>query len=50
MTTLFQAFIQRLVELRDREDGISPGSLILGIIIGIALVVFGVIKFLIPGE
>jgi hypothetical protein len=50
MTMLFQTFLTKLVELRDREDGISPGSLILGIIIGVALVVFGIIKFLIPGE
>ncbi|HZA60502.1 MAG TPA: hypothetical protein VE754_02330 [Actinomycetota bacterium] len=33
----------------NREDG-AIGVLLIGIIIGIALVIFGIIKFLIPGD
>ncbi len=32
------------------EDGLAIGWLVLGILVGAALVVFAIIKFLIPGE
>ena len=35
--------------LRTREEG-AVGWLVIGILVGIGLVVFGIIKFLIPGE
>ena len=35
--------------LRTREEG-AVGWLVIGILVGVALVVFGIIKFLIPGE
>ena len=38
-----------LATLHRREDG-AIGWLVVGILIGIALVVFGIIKFLIPGD
>jgi len=34
---------------RARETG-AIGMLVLGIVVGVVLVIFGIIKFLIPGE
>ncbi len=36
--------------VRRTEQGVAVGWLVVGILIGAALVVFGIIKFLIPGE
>ncbi len=41
--------LRRVGELRGREEG-AVGWLIIGILVGAGLVVFGIIKFLIPGE
>ena len=46
---VFRELLQRAALLRHREDG-AVGWLIVGILLGIGLVVFGIIKFLIPGE
>ena len=43
-------FVSRMHAHRRGRDGGAVGTLVIGVIIGIALVVFGVIKFLIPGE
>lgn len=43
-------FVTRMkAHQRGRDEG-SVGALVIGVIIGIGLVVFGVVKFLIPGE
>jgi len=43
-------FISRMqAHQRGRDQG-SVGALVVGVIIGIGLVVFGIVKFLIPGE
>jgi hypothetical protein len=41
--------IARRLDLR-RQDGVAIVWLILGILIGVGLVIFGIIKFLIPGD
>ena len=40
---------EAIASLHRREDG-AIGWLVVGILIGVALVIFGIIKFLIPGE
>lgn len=43
--------LQRVAGLiRRAEEGIAVGWLLLGILIGVGLVIFAIIKFLIPGE
>jgi hypothetical protein len=49
MTHLIGALGARLDTLRRDETG-AAAALIIGIVIGAALVIFGIIKFLIPGE
>lgn len=43
-------FVTRMRAHHHGRDQGSVGALVVGVIIGIGLVVFGVIKFLIPGE
>jgi MFS superfamily sulfate permease-like transporter len=47
MTTLIEMLIARLYP---REETGAIGALVVGIIVGVLLVIFGIIKFLIPGE
>ena len=51
MSTILSAMIQRVDRLRRDEGGaVAIGWLALGILIGAALIVFAIIKFLIPGD
>jgi hypothetical protein len=50
MFALLDLFAARLGQRWERSDEGAIGALVIGIIIGIALVIFGVIKFLIPGD
>jgi len=49
MNALVDLILRRIADLRWREEG-AIGWLIIGILVGVGLVVFGIIKFLIPGE
>ena len=49
MRTLTHLLARAATAVRAREEG-AVAWLIIGILIGVALVVFGIIKFLIPGE
>ncbi|MEX2458631.1 MAG: hypothetical protein WD770_06560 [Actinomycetota bacterium] len=49
MLDFVQTLLGRIGARLDEERG-AIGWLVIGIIIGIGLVVFGIIKFLIPGE
>lgn len=49
MLELVQTLLGRIGAWLDDERG-AVGWLVVGIIIGVLLVVFGIIKFLIPGE
>ena len=49
MLDFVQTLLGRIGARLDDERG-AIGWLVVGIIIGIGLVVFGIIKFLIPGE
>jgi hypothetical protein len=49
MNGALDALLQAATSLRRREEG-AIGWLIIGILVGVGLVVFGIIKFLIPGE
>lgn len=49
MNTVWNMLLGAASSLRRREEG-AIGWLIIGILVGVGLVVFGIIKFLIPGE
>ncbi|HEV3474645.1 MAG TPA: hypothetical protein VG602_04705 [Actinomycetota bacterium] len=48
--TILRDLALRAATFVRREEGAAIGWLIIGILLGIGLVVFAVIKFLIPGE
>ncbi|HVL89631.1 MAG TPA: hypothetical protein VM841_05275 [Actinomycetota bacterium] len=48
LTTVYLRALATFVSRRDERGAV--GALILGIVIGIGLVVFGIIKLLIPGD
>lgn len=51
MSSFLTGIISRLTPAHRDEDGaVAIGWLALGIVIGVALVIFAIIKFLIPGE
>lgn len=50
MHALLDLFAARLGARWGRQDDGAVGAMVIGIVIGVALVVFGIIKFLIPGE
>jgi len=47
MHMLFQMLAERLGAKKDEG---AIGALVIGVVIGVLLVIFGIIKFLIPGE
>ena len=49
MKTARDMLLRAATSLRRQEEG-AIGWLIIGILVGVGLVVFGIIKFLIPGE
>ena len=49
MRPLTHLFVRAAAAVRAREEG-AIGWLIVGILVGVGLVAFGIIKFLIPGE
>jgi hypothetical protein len=50
MNALLDWFIAHINQHRDRFEEGAVGALVIGIVIGVALVIFGIIKFLIPGD
>jgi hypothetical protein len=50
MSGILSAMLCRLESVRREEGAVAIGWLLLGIVIGVALVIFAIIKFLIPGE
>ena len=51
MSAIVSAIMSRMTEMhRDEEGAVAIGWLALGILIGMVLIVFAIIKFLIPGE
>jgi hypothetical protein len=50
MSGILSAILSRLAPARGEEGAVAIGWLLLGIVIGVVLVVFAIIKFLIPGE
>lgn len=51
MSGILTGLINRLTPVhRDEHGAVAIGWLALGIVIGVALVIFAIIKFLIPGE
>ena len=51
MSGVLSAVLSRLAATHREEEGaVAIGWLALGIVIGVALVIFAIIKFLIPGE
>jgi hypothetical protein len=50
METLLYSFVQLYRSGRAAPERGAVGWLVIGIVVGVLLVVFGIIKFLIPGE